>query len=196
MGRKTNLALVWGIFCQADLRWRVPLVWAQLQAGADRPSRARRRRFADGRTQTTKRSEGSSPSGAIFAPQTCIRWIREDPDHDAVMRIGGEAPGRRAHSKPRRSGHVQYRVAATSGRHLQSGDKYASGLQKLNCPCPRACHHGAARRTRPSDTSPVVASRQSAIRSLRASATIMVLRVAPRASAVRSRYHSANTLSF
>ena len=37
-----------------------------------------------------------------------------DPDHDAVIRIGGEAPGRRAHSKPRRAGHVQYRVAATS----------------------------------------------------------------------------------
>jgi hypothetical protein len=43
-----------------------------------------------------------------------------DPNHDAVMRIGGEAPGRRAHSKPRRAGHVQYRVAATSDRHLQS----------------------------------------------------------------------------
>jgi hypothetical protein len=43
-----------------------------------------------------------------------------DPNHDAVIRIGGEAPGRRAHSKPRRAGHVQYRVAATSDRHLQS----------------------------------------------------------------------------
>src|SRR5215467_6743054 len=41
---------------------------------------------------------------------------------------------------------------------------------------------------RPSGTSPVVASRHSAIRSLRASATIMVLRVTPRASAVRARY--------
>ena len=43
-----------------------------------------------------------------------------DPNHDAVIRIGGEAPGRRAHSKPRRADHVQYRVAATSDRHLQS----------------------------------------------------------------------------
>ena len=42
-----------------------------------------------------------------------------DPDHDAVIRIGGEAPGRRAHSKPRRAGHVHYRVAATSDCHLQ-----------------------------------------------------------------------------
>ena len=50
---------------------------------------------------------------------------RVDPDHDAVIRIGGEAPGRRAHSKPRRAGHVQYRVATTSDHHLQSVDKYA-----------------------------------------------------------------------
>ena len=43
-------------------------------------------------------TEGSSPSGANFAPQTCIRLIREDRSHDAVVRIGGEAPRRRAHS--------------------------------------------------------------------------------------------------
>src|SRR5439155_25076296 len=38
-------------------------------------------------------SEGSSPLGADLAPHTCIRSVRSDPDHDAVMRIGGEAPG-------------------------------------------------------------------------------------------------------
>ena len=43
-----------------------------------------------------------------------------DPNHDAVIRIGGEAPGRQADSKPRSEDHVQYRVAATSDRHLQS----------------------------------------------------------------------------
>jgi hypothetical protein len=31
--------------------------------------------------------------GADLAPHTCIRSVRLDPDHDAVMRIGGEAPG-------------------------------------------------------------------------------------------------------
>src|SRR5215831_12166342 len=46
-------------------------------------------------------TEGSSPSGASIAAQTCIRSIREDRNHDAVMRIGGEAPRRRAHSKAR-----------------------------------------------------------------------------------------------
>ena len=62
--------------------------------------------------------------------------------------------------------------------------------------CPQASRHVAGRRSRPARTSPVVTSRQSAMRSFRASATIMVLRVPPRASAVRFRYHSANTLSF
>jgi hypothetical protein len=67
-------------------------------------------------------TEGSSPSGASIAPQTCIRSIREDRNHDAVMRIGGETPRRRAYSKPRLNGHSPlYRVAATSDRGLQFG---------------------------------------------------------------------------
>jgi hypothetical protein len=42
---------------------------------------------------------GTGRSGArhlarIIAPQPCIRRIHRDPDHDAAMRIGGEAPGR------------------------------------------------------------------------------------------------------
>jgi hypothetical protein len=50
------------------------------------------------------------------APRTCIRPTREDRNHDAVMRIGGEAPRRRAHSKPRYKDH-----SPTSGcRHLGS----------------------------------------------------------------------------
>jgi SOS-response transcriptional repressor LexA len=33
-------------------------------------------------------------SGANIAPQPCIRWIQiKDPNHDAAMRIGREAPG-------------------------------------------------------------------------------------------------------
>src|SRR5947207_7146048 len=39
------------------------------------------------------RSEGSSPLRHFFAPRTCIRQVRSDPDHDAVMRIGSKAPG-------------------------------------------------------------------------------------------------------
>src|SRR5262252_10386909 len=49
-------------------------------------------------------AEGSPPSGASVAPHTCIRSVAEDRNHDAVMRIGGEAPRRWAHSKPRLEG--------------------------------------------------------------------------------------------
>jgi len=54
----------------------------------------------------------------------------------------------------------------------------------------------AGRRMTPSNVSPVVTKRQSAIRSLRARATIIVLRVPTRLSAVRARYHRASALSF
>jgi hypothetical protein len=53
----------------------------------------------------------------------------------------------------------------------------------------------AGRRMTPSKVSPVVTNRQSAMTSLRASATIMVLRVPLRLSAVRARYHNASALS-
>jgi hypothetical protein len=54
----------------------------------------------------------------------------------------------------------------------------------------------AGRKMRPSNVSPVVTKRQSAIRSLRARATIIVLRVPARLSAVRAWYHSASALCF
>ena len=54
----------------------------------------------------------------------------------------------------------------------------------------------AGRKTTPSSGSPVVTKRQSEMISLRASATIMVLRVPLRLSAVRARYHNASALSF
>src|SRR3954452_4111799 len=54
----------------------------------------------------------------------------------------------------------------------------------------------AARKTTPAGTSPVVTIRHSAISSFLARATIRVLRVPPRASAVRARYHCASALSF
>jgi hypothetical protein len=47
-----------------------------------------------------------------------------------------------------------------------------------------------------SNVSPVVTKRQSAMINLRASATIIVLRVPIRLSTVRARYHKASALSF
>src|SRR6516225_7894919 len=51
--------------------------------------------------------------------------------------------------------------------------------------CLRSFGYDAGRRTMPSDISPVVTRRQSAMSSLRANATIIVLRVLPHPSAVR-----------
>ena len=52
--------------------------------------------------------------------------------------------------------------------------------------CFRAVAHDAGRKTTPCGTSPVVTRRQRAMSSLRASATIIVLRVLLRPSAVRA----------
>jgi hypothetical protein len=103
---------------KADFRCCAPMIWAGCKPspiGHHEPGGV----GAATGSGTTKRSEVSSPLGASIAPQTCIRSIREDRNHDAVMRIGGEAPRQRAHSKPRLKDHVQGRVAATSVRHLQ-----------------------------------------------------------------------------
>src|SRR5258706_4972532 len=48
----------------------------------------------------TIRGEPLSGRGSI-APRPCIRWV-QDPNHDALIRIGGEAPRRLTHSFSRR----------------------------------------------------------------------------------------------
>src|SRR5215469_5964586 len=72
--------------------------------------------------------------------------------------------------------HVPTRVPTTSDRHRQfvvAADECRNCLRLL--PLDLA-HYGVGRRTTPSGTSPVVRNRHSAMSSLRASATIMVLR--------------------
>src|SRR5215467_15818645 len=54
--------------------------------------------------------------------------------------------------------------------------------------------HAAGRNSTPSGISPVVTSRHSAISSLRASATIIVVLRAPLGPSVRVRYHCASAL--
>ena len=58
-------------------------------------------------------SEGSSPSVRQTRHKLVFGRSCWNLNHDAVIRIGGEAPGRRAHSKPRLNDHVQSRVATT-----------------------------------------------------------------------------------
>ena len=53
-------------------------------------------RFHHDRSRRDDRAELAS--GAVERHQTCIRSVRADRNHDAVIRIGSGAPGRRVHS--------------------------------------------------------------------------------------------------
>jgi hypothetical protein len=80
---------------------------------------------------------------------------------------------------------VLRRITATSDCHRQT----LAWAAKLVVPLCLPLHvvaYDAGRKTMPSDTSPVVARRQRAMSSFRANATIIVLRVPPRPSAVRA----------
>jgi hypothetical protein len=131
-----------------------------------------------------------------------------DPDHDAVMRIGvglqptgltrGEAPGGGPILSVGIKRQVRIRHPATSDRQFGS-----RAGQPARAPNSAECYarsgqpfQDAGRKTTPSNSSPVVTKRHSAMISLRASATIMVLRVPRRLSAVRARYHNVSALCF
>jgi hypothetical protein len=80
-----------------------------------------------------RRSEGSLPAGADHRATTLYAAGPEGPDHDAVMRIGGEAPGRRAHSQERCQHHGRLRVTATSDRQRRPAISCSSGSESLSC---------------------------------------------------------------
>ena len=63
---------------------------------------------------------GACHWGADLAPHTCIRSILLDPDHDAVMRIGGEAPGGGPILSVGIKCQVRIRFPATSDRQFGS----------------------------------------------------------------------------
>ena len=90
------------------------------------------------------------------------------------MRIGGEAPGRRAQSRNRCQHHGLLRVTATSDRH-RIPTMFCSSCSESY---PEFSSH-AARNTTPAGTSPMVTRRHRAMSNLRASATIIVLRFLP-----------------
>jgi hypothetical protein len=71
------------------------------------------------KSERQRQSEASLPRGGREdrASHPCIRSIRSrDLNHDAVMRIGGEAPQRQAHSLDRHRSHAKQRVTPTSDR--------------------------------------------------------------------------------
>jgi hypothetical protein len=80
-----------------------------------------------------RRSEGSLPSRADHRATTLYSVGPQGPDHDAVMRIGGEAPGRRAHSRKRCQHHVMLRVTATSDRQRRPARSCSPSSEGLSC---------------------------------------------------------------
>src|SRR6516162_59025 len=74
---------------------------------------------------------GARHWGAASRRQTCMRQVRLDPDHDAVMRIGGEAPGGGPFS-PSASVPRQQPVPATSDRRPAVPVVDASGERRAS----------------------------------------------------------------
>src|SRR3954468_23874413 len=80
---------------------------------------------------------GEAAPGRGHTPHNPVSgWPATGPDHDAAMRIGGEAPGRRAHSEPRLQGHVRCRVTPPSERHRRSVTDARTGTETVSCPAP------------------------------------------------------------
>jgi hypothetical protein len=113
------------------------------------------------------------------------------------MRIGGEAPGGGPILSVGIKCHVRIRHPVTSDRQFgsraesQRAPNGAEWYARSGKP-----FQDTGRKTTPSSGSPVVTKRQSAMINLRASATIIVLRVPIRLSAVWARYHNVSALSF
>src|SRR3954470_5489137 len=138
---------------------------------------------------------GACQRARIIAPQPCMRLVHKDL---TMMQSCASAAKLRGGGPILRNGATPW--LASGDRHLgsslETNDILFARLQELPELVLSALSRHAARKTTPAGTSPVVTMRHRAISSFLASATIRVLRVPPRASAVRARYHCASALSF
>src|SRR5690349_10198967 len=87
-----------------------------------------------------------------------MRSVQADRDHDAAMRISGEAPRRWAQSPMRHPSHVPGRVITTSVRRPPTAATLV-GAETIGA----FLHQAAGRSTTPSSGSPLLTERQSAI---------------------------------
>src|SRR6266516_1582686 len=118
-------------------------------------------------------------------------------DHEAVIRFCGQGSEAAGPFSQRHCSHSRIRIAATSDRHRLPRIQAHSGAEPCFCPFSfYTVAYAAGRNSTPSGISPVVTRRHSAISSLRASATIIVVLRAPFGPSVRMRYHRASALSF
>jgi hypothetical protein len=182
-----------------NVRWRhgrpVGLV-APINHPWCRDTRRHRTRSGDARTSCSAKAvddqRGACHRARIIAPQPCIRSVQrgltmmQSCASAAMLRGGGPILENGVKPWP-----------PSGDRHLgsssETGDVPFARLRELAL---SAFSRHAARKTTPAGTSPVVTRRHNAISSFLARATIRVLRVLPRASAVRARYHCASALSF
>ena len=66
----------------------------------------------------------------------CIRLDPAGPDHEAIIRFGGEAPRQRAHSNERFDDHVPARVTTTSDRNRPvRQEKFRLACRNSECLC-------------------------------------------------------------
>src|SRR5215216_7277894 len=93
------------------------LVWGHRCQGLSSAAALLRLGSVGRRLQTNPR--GVRHRARVIAPRACIRWASWGPNHDAAMRIGGEAPGRRVQSEQRLSGQPFVRHTATSDHPRQ-----------------------------------------------------------------------------
>ncbi len=152
------------------------------------------------RDHDRKRTEGSLPwratDRAAYLYSVGSAW---EPDHEAVIRFGGEAPRRRAHSNERFDDHVPARVTTTSDRVRSARQDTSAGRPESDClrSCSvRLVSQAACRSTTPCGISPLVANRQRAMSNLRARATIIFVFRVPLGPSVRLRNHLTSALSF
>ena len=91
----------------------------------------------DGTLGTIGMTIGGEPAcGRDQSRHNLVFGGSKDPNHDAAMRIGSEAPGRRTHSTFRHDSHESPRDPATSNRHRRpvtsgrTGPKLSGALQR------------------------------------------------------------------
>src|SRR3954452_15432605 len=143
------------------------------------------------RTKAVDDQRGACHRARISAPHPCIRLVHRD---QTMMQSCASAAKLRGGGPILDNGVKPW--PASGDRHLGSSAETGAILFVRLQKRVLLSLHAAGRKTTPSGTSPVVAKRHSAMSSFLARATIRVLRVRPRASAVRARYHCASALSF
>jgi hypothetical protein len=133
---------------------------------------------------------GACQRARIIAPQPCIRSVHRGL---TMMQSCASAAKLRGGGPILENGVKPWPVSGDRqlGSSAETDDVLFVRLQELVL-----LSRHATRKTTPAGTSPVVTMRHKAISSFLARATIRVLRVLPRASAVRARYHCASALSF